>query len=42
MHERGPKINNAVGSHELGAEVIAINDKPDGSNINDGCGALLS
>ena len=25
---------------ELGAEVIVINDKPDGSNINDGCGAL--
>src|SRR4030065_2117618 len=25
---------------ELGAEVIVINDKPDGININDGCGAL--
>jgi phosphoglucosamine mutase len=25
---------------ELGAEVVVINDKPDGSNINDGCGAL--
>ena len=25
---------------ELGAEVIAINDRPDGSNINKGCGAL--
>jgi len=25
---------------ELGAEVIAINDKPDGVNINKGCGAL--
>ena len=24
----------------LGAEVIAINDRPDGNNINDGCGAL--
>jgi len=25
---------------ELGAEVVVINDKPDGVNINDGCGAL--
>lgn len=25
---------------ELGAEVISINDKPDGININSGCGAL--
>lgn len=25
---------------ELGAEVITINDKPDGININDGCGSL--
>jgi len=25
---------------ELGAEVISINDKPDGININTGCGAL--
>lgn len=25
---------------ELGAEVIAINDKPDGININSGCGSL--
>jgi phosphoglucosamine mutase len=25
---------------ELGAEVISINDSPDGININDGCGAL--
>ncbi len=25
---------------ELGAEVIVINDKPDGININEGCGAL--
>jgi phosphoglucosamine mutase len=25
---------------ELGAEVIAINDNPDGVNINDGCGSL--
>ncbi len=25
---------------ELGAEVIVINDKPDGFNINDNCGAL--
>ncbi|MEN2994036.1 MAG: phosphoglucosamine mutase [Thermodesulfovibrio sp.] len=26
--------------HELGAEVITINDKPDGLNINKDCGAL--
>lgn len=26
--------------HELGAEVISINDKPDGLNINKECGAL--
>ncbi len=26
--------------NELGAEVITINDKPDGYNINEGCGAL--
>lgn len=26
---------------ELGAEVISINDKPDGLNINEGCGALF-
>ncbi len=25
---------------ELGAEVISINDKPDGTNINEGCGCL--
>lgn len=25
---------------ELGAEVITINDKPDGTNINEGCGCL--
>jgi phosphoglucosamine mutase len=25
---------------ELGADVIIVNDKPDGFNINDGCGAL--
>lgn len=25
---------------ELGAEVISINDKPDGTNINDNCGSL--
>jgi len=25
---------------ELGAEVMVINDKPNGSNINDGCGSL--
>ncbi len=25
---------------ELGADLIVINDKPDGFNINDGCGAL--
>ena len=25
---------------ELGAEVIVLNDEPDGKNINDGCGAL--
>jgi len=25
---------------ELGAEVIVLNDKPDGFNINEGCGAL--
>lgn len=25
---------------ELGAEVVAINDRPDGKNINDGCGCL--
>ena len=25
--------------HELGAEVVAIGNKPDGLNINDGCGA---
>lgn len=25
---------------ELGADVITINDKPDGRNINEGCGAL--
>ncbi|MEK6652492.1 MAG: phosphoglucosamine mutase [Nitrospirota bacterium] len=25
---------------ELGAEVVVINDKPNGVNINDGCGAL--
>lgn len=25
---------------ELGADVIAINDRPDGVNINEGCGAL--
>ncbi|PCJ53091.1 MAG: phosphoglucosamine mutase [Planctomycetota bacterium] len=26
--------------HAFGAETICINDKPDGLNINDGCGAL--
>ncbi|MBI5188894.1 MAG: phosphoglucosamine mutase [Nitrospirae bacterium] len=26
--------------HELGAEVISINDRPDGININAGCGTL--
>ncbi len=26
--------------HELGADVITINNKPDGININEGCGAL--
>jgi phosphoglucosamine mutase len=26
--------------NELGAEVITINNKPDGRNINDGCGSL--
>ncbi|HTZ18047.1 MAG TPA: phosphoglucosamine mutase [Dissulfurispiraceae bacterium] len=26
--------------HELGAEVVSINDEPDGININDGCGSL--
>ncbi len=31
----GPTILN-----ELGADVITINDKPDGYNINDNCGAL--
>lgn len=25
---------------ELGAEIIAVGDKPDGKNINDGCGSL--
>lgn len=25
---------------ELGAEVVALNDRPDGTNINDGCGSL--
>lgn len=27
--------------HELGAEVIALGVSPDGTNINDGCGALF-
>src|SRR5438552_4071987 len=26
--------------HELGAEVIAVGNEPDGMNINDGCGAM--
>jgi phosphoglucosamine mutase len=33
------KITPAV-LRELGAEVITINDSPDGININDGCGTL--
>lgn len=33
--ELGPRI-----ARELGAEVIAVYDKPDGLNINAGCGAL--
>jgi phosphoglucosamine mutase len=31
----GPRV-----ARELGAEVIALNHRPDGLNINDGCGAL--
>lgn len=31
----GPRV-----ARELGAEVIAVHDEPDGMNINDGCGAL--
>jgi len=26
--------------HELGAEAVAINDSPDGKNINEGCGVM--
>lgn len=33
------KVTPAV-LHELGAEVIAINDRPDGTNINHNCGSL--
>jgi phosphoglucosamine mutase len=34
-YEIGPRV-----ARELGAEVIALNDRPDGMNINDGAGAL--
>jgi phosphoglucosamine mutase len=33
--ELGPRI-----ARELGAEVLPLGDRPDGININDGCGAL--
>jgi len=35
----GYKVGPTV-FEELGAEVIVLHDKPDGFNINDGCGAL--
>jgi len=35
VSEIGPKIFS-----DLGAEVIVVNDAPDGKNINDGCGSL--
>ena len=34
-HEVAPRVFQA-----LGAEVVTMGDRPDGSNINDGCGAL--
>ncbi|MEA1892420.1 MAG: phosphoglucosamine mutase [Campylobacterota bacterium] len=37
----GYKVGPTV-FEELGADVIVINDKPDGYNINEGCGALYT
>ena len=38
-HGAAYKVGPAV-FRELGAELVVIGDKPDGTNINDGCGAV--